>query len=344
MINTICVKLFLTFPRSLVINSGTGAWLQMIFAILWAYLIFSLSMRIYRVCGTKDIIDVSREAGGGFLAAVVGIILFCLLGINIGILMRVFPESIKMFLLPDTEFEWIVLIFVAASAFGAYMGFRAIANTTQALILPAIIIMIVFLVSLLGECRISNISPIFGMGIPTALKGWDAVSIFADIILLNLFLPHFDNFKEAEKSGKIAILVSGAIGLAITLIYTMTYPYPISSEILMPVYRLVRSVDVIGVFGKAESALAFMWCILTFISASAYIYEMAWVIKKAFSLEEHKTLIIPSAVIIGSGAMLDMNIVDVLKNERVLGAWAYIAAALLPALAAALYMIRRKKR
>lgn len=342
MINIICVKLFLTFPRALVINSGNGAWLQMILASALVYFIFCISMKIYRVCGMRDIIDVSREIGGKGLSALMGVILFCLLGANIGILMRVFPESIKMFLLPDTEIEYIVLIFAFAAAFGAFMGLKALSSVMSIILFPAAAIILVFLISLFGECHITNISPVFGKGITAVLGGWNAVSIFSDIILFNLLLPNFNDIKEAERSGKQAIIFSGAIGLLITVVYTMIYPYPISSQILMPVYRMVRSVDVVGVFGRAESVLAFVWCILTFISSGVYVYEMSMALKKGFSLENNKMLIIPSAVIVSSSAAIDMNIADVLKNECGLGSVVYLFAFILPVLTAAIYMIKNK--
>lgn len=342
MVNIICVKLFLTFPRELVINSGTGAWLQMLLASAVVYLLFCISMKIYRVCGNRDIIDISREIGGKGLAGVVGIILFCILGANIGILMRVFPESIKMFLLPDTELEWIALIFAAAAAYGAFMGLKALSSMMSIIVLPAAAIILIFLVSLFGECHITNITPILGKGMSVIFSGWNAVSIFSDIILFNLLIPDFENTEEAEKSGKRAILYSGGIGLLITIVYTMIYPYPISSEILMPVYRMVRSVDVVGIFGRAESVLAFVWCILTFISASVYVYEMSISLKKGFDLEDNRMLVIPSAVIVSSAAAIDMSIVEVLKNEYSLGAGVFTAGFVLPILAAAAYMVKKK--
>lgn len=342
MVNIICVKFFLTFPRALVINSGTGAWLQMLAASCVVYFLFCISMKIYRVCGNRDIIEVSREIGGKSFAGAVGVIVFCLLGANIGILMRVFPESIKMFLLPDTGLETIALIFAAAAAYGAFMGLKALLGLMSIIVFPAAAIILIFLISLFGECHIANISPVFGKGIGAILSGWNAVSLFSDIILFNLLLPEFDNISEAEKSGKQAILFSGGIGLLITAVYTMTYPYPISSQILMPVYRMVRSVDAAGIFGRAESILGFVWCILTFISAGVYVYEMSISLKKGFDLENNKMLIIPSAVIVSSAVAIDMSIVDVLKNEWELGTAVYTAAFVLPVLTAAVYMIKHK--
>lgn len=342
MVNIICVKFFLTFPRLLVINSGTGAWLQMLLATVFVYFLFCISMKIYRACGNRDIIEVSREVGGKGLAGVVGVIVFCLLGANIGILMRVFPESIKMFLLPDAGLEGIALIFAAAAAYGAFMGLKALSSMMSIIVFPAAAIILIFLISLFGECHIVNISPVFGKGIGAVLSGWNAVSIFSDIILFNLLLPDFDNISEAEKSGKQAIIISGGIGFLITVVYTMMYPYPISSQILMPVYRMVRSVDVAGVFGRAESVLGFVWCILTFIQSGVYVYEMSISLKKGFDLENNKMLIIPSAVIVSSAAVIDMNIVEVLKNEWELGTAVYTAAFVLPVLTAAAYMIKNK--
>ncbi|MCH5185154.1 MAG: GerAB/ArcD/ProY family transporter [Oscillospiraceae bacterium] len=342
MINIICVKLFLTFPRALVINSGTGAWLQMLICTAAAYLIFFAGMRIYRVCGSRDMIEVSREIGGNALAGAVGVVLFCALGINTGILMRAFPESIKMFLLPDAEIEQIVIIFAAAAVFGAYMGLNALVNLISIIIIPASAVIIIFLVSLFGECDLSNISPVLGKGIASILSGWSALSVFSDIILFTLIISEFESAEEAEKSGRRAIIYSGAVAVLITVVYTMMYPYPMSSEIIMPVYKMVRSVDVVGVFRRAESVLAFVWCIFTFISAGVYVYYMSLSLKKGFSLRDRKMLIIPSAVTAASAAVIDINIPDRFAGGEIPGACVFWLSFILFVLTAALYILKKR--
>lgn len=337
-VNILCVKLFLTFPRMLVINSGSGAWLEMIFISVIAYILFCISMKLYRKSGIEDIAEFGKSKTA---KAVTGVILFLILGINVCILMREYPEAIKEILLPEIELEWITLVFIVTVIFGAYMGLDALINLMSIIAVPTVLVMIVFLVSILGECNLSNISPIFGKGIPSILSGWKNISVFSDIILFYLLVPKFRDINEAEKSGKYSIILSGVIGLIITVVYTMIYPYPITEQSIFPVYRIVRSADIVGIFRQAESVLAFVWSILTFIVTGVYIYEMADVLKKGFSLEDRKMLIIPSGIIASSVAMSRMDITQVLEYEENMRFIGYTATFLSVIIISVIYMMRR---
>lgn len=97
------------------------------------------------------------------------------------------------------------------------------------------------LILLIPYFNINNIFPILGNGVYSiTVKGINTISLFSDILLLNILLPYCENTSEAKKSGWRAIYISATIGVVILLSYCLIYPYPVSREFMIPVYQLSR--------------------------------------------------------------------------------------------------------
>jgi len=342
MIDVICIKLLLTFPKGMVMQSGTGAWLQMIFVTVLSYIIFKISVMFYKKCGNKNIIELSGEIGGRVFKGIVSIAVFLVLCSNIWIVTSEIPESIKLFLLPDMPVGIMTALLIFTAAVGAYMGIWALCNFIAILAIPAIISVAVFVLSIMGEMDFCNISPVLGKGIGSIIGGWSGISVFCDIILINLFLPYYKDIDEAEKSGNKAIIISGCIGLIITVVYTLIYPYPLSEQIFMPMYRMARGVDIGGVFRQAESILAFIICITAFTAISAYSFAIGDVLKQGLELKSEKPLLLPSAVFAAAGMIFELNTMEILKSERFMAENVSIISFLLPAVISVIYILKKR--
>ena len=61
MINLISVKLFFTYPKRLILNSGNAAWIQIIYVSLIMLGIFYITVFAYKRCGNKSILDLSDK-------------------------------------------------------------------------------------------------------------------------------------------------------------------------------------------------------------------------------------------------------------------------------------------
>jgi len=234
--NLITVKMFFTYPRFMLINSGNAAWIQCIFVSLIAISVYFITVKLFSGTQNNDLLDICEQSGGKWLKIIVGILLCVTFLINTALTIRALPESIKTVLLPLTPMRILLILSGITIALGALFGLYSIARI-HALFMPLVFIVFgIMIILLLGDIRVSNIFPVFGKGTYNIfIKGLESVSIFSDIIALYILIPFCRSFNDAKKSATKAILTSFLIVFLIVFIYNTVYSYPASEEFLFPV-------------------------------------------------------------------------------------------------------------
>lgn len=328
-INAIAIKMLLTYPKNIVLNSGNAAWIQILYNIIITLLIFSVISVLYK--SKKNIIEVAEICGGKWLKIVVGIVVTAILTVNYISVLKIFPETVKVILLQDTRVEAIMIVFVAVSVIGAYMGIDSI-STIHYLFLPiAGVVMISFLVFLLPYYKLDNLFPVFGNGAKSIfVTGLNSMSIFSDIILLNILMPFMKNYSEFKKSGFRAIIIGGITAFLIMLAYCSIYPYPESKNFILPVYQLTRMIHLSSFFSRFETFFQFVWSILILLYSSFYLYTLSYVWQITFNLKYNKPIIIPVIICIFGLSLTQNSIMDSMKLESVISYIVYPFAFLLP--------------
>ncbi|MGN0106697.1 MAG: GerAB/ArcD/ProY family transporter [Hominilimicola sp.] len=329
LINVISTKMLLTFPRIFIINSGNSAWIQAIFNSIIVFLIFFITSKLYR--GKKNIIELAGKSGGKVLRIVIGVLVFAVLMLNFLSIIRIFPETVKLVLLQEFRIEFIIVVFMIAIAIGAYIGIESIAKINYIFIPIAGAAFLAFLLLLIPYYRIENILPLFGEGYKKIfVNGFNTVSLFSDLLLLNIFLPHCENASEAKKSGKKAVCISATIAIVILLSYCLIYPYPASKEFMIPVYQLARVIHLSNFFSRFEALFQFIWSILILLYGAVYIYALCYVWQMTFNLKQYKPLIFPVSLISGVLSVIPGSLLDLISFEKWENIIVYPVAFLLP--------------
>lgn len=328
-INAIVVKMLLTYPRNLILNSGNAAWIQILYSLLLTIFIFLVTAAAYR--GRKNVIETAELCGGKLLKIVTGIIVTVVLVLNVISIIRIFPETIKTILLQDTRVELILLVFAVITIIGAYMGIESI-TTVNFLFLPiAGVVMIAFLALLIPYYKFDNLTPIFGNGVKSVfLTGINSMSVFSDIILLNIYLPYMDNYSDYKKSGLKSILIGGVVAVLTVLAYCSAYPYPESKNFIFPVYQLTRMIHLSSFFSRFETFFQFIWSILVMLYAAFYVYSICYVWQITFNLKFNKPLIVPVVITLFTAALIPNSVIDFINAEQMLYYIVFPFAFLLP--------------
>lgn len=329
LINVISVKMLLTFPNIVIINSGNSAWIELIYNTITVTLLFWVTLVLYR--GNKNVIQLAEMFGGKGLKIFVGVLVFATLMINFASIIRIFPETVKVVLLQDFKIDAIIGAFIIAIAIGAYIGIEAIAKINNIFMPIAGVAFVIFIFLLIPYYRFENIMPILGTGLKGIfLKGFNTVSLFADILILNILLPYCENYSEAKKSGWRAIYISAVISIVIVLAYCLIYPYPESEQFIIPVYQLARAVHLSNFFSRFEALFQFVWSIILLLYTSTYVYTLCYVWQITFNLKYYKPLVFPVVVISGVVALIPSSIVEVFRAEHWEHIVVYPVAFLLP--------------
>lgn len=331
LINVISVKMLLTFPGIMIINSGNIAWIEAIYNTVVAVVIFGITCKLYN--GKRNVIQLCDMTEKKWLKILVGLVIFGILLINFSSIIRVFPETVKIALLKDMRVEYIIIAFSLTIAVGAYFGIRPIAKINNMFMPIAGFVLIISFFLLFPYYKISNILPVFGKGFYGIFgKGFHTVSLFSDIIILNILLPYCENYSEAKKSGWRAIFISAAAAVILLVSYCLTYPYPASEEFMIPVYQLARIIHLSSFFSRFEVVFQFIWSIMLFLYSSIYIYVLSYVWQITFDLKYYKPLVFPMVVISSVVALMPDSVMGIVKAEKWEIYLIYPAAFLLPIL------------
>ena len=271
LINVISVKMLLTFPKVMIINSGNAAWIECIYNTLIVIGLFWITTKLYR--SNKNIIQLAEMIGKKWLKIIVGVVVFVVLLINYSSIIRIFPETVKIVLLQDFKIEFIIPIFMLAIGIGAYIGLEPIARVNNMFMPLAGIVLLLSLILLIPYFNINNIFPILGNGIYSiTVKGINTISLFSDILLLNILLPYCENTSEA-KSGWRAIYISATNWSSHFTVILLNLSLSGFKRFMIPVYQLSRVIYLGNFFSRFEVIFQFIWSILVlYIHQSTYMH------------------------------------------------------------------------
>lgn len=342
-VTAIVVKMLLTYPRQLAINSGQAAWIEVLFVTVIAFLLILVTCRVYK--HKHSIIELAYMVGGKGLKIAVGVVVFLIFLANFVSVARVFPETVKVVLLQDSRVDIIVAAFAVASGIGAYMGIKSLARVNYMFFPIAGAVFAAFLLLLLPYYNIENLFPILGEGAEKVfLSGFNSLSLFSDILLLNILLPYSKNLSEARTISRRAIIISGIISILIVAAYTLTYIFPVSRDFILPVYQLSRIISLSNFFGRYEAFFQFVWSILILIYSSVYIWAMCNALQSTFNLKYEKPLIVPVVLIGITLTSIPSAITSVVNIIKYINMIEYPLVFLLPIIFGALTNRRRGER
>lgn len=327
-INAIAIKMLLTYPRVIISQSGSAAWIQVLCSLILTLLIFSVTAMIYK--SKKNVIEIAGMCGKP-LKIITGLIVFAILATNLVSTARIFPETVKIIMLQDNRTEIILILFAISAAIGAYMGIESIAKIHYLFLPIAGAVMAVFLILLIPNYHIDNLMPILGTGPENILLGGvSSMSIFSDIILINILLPYLEGYGDFKKIGFKSILIGGVVVMFTILAYCALYAYPMSEIFILPVYQMARLINLSNFFSRFESFFEFIWSILILLYSSFYLYAMCYVWQITFNLRYSKPLIAPITVLVFFLAFLPSSIMEGMTLERIINGVIYPFAFLLP--------------
>lgn len=328
-ITAIITKMLITFPTTVFHYCGNSAWLAGVYVTLVAVGIFALVRKCYTV--NKNVITLAQKVGGIGFRILIGIVVFLVLAVNVIPLMRTFPEIIKLVLLQKTYIEIIGIIFVITIFFCASCGIVGIARVIEIFIPIGGIVFAGFLIMILPQIHIDYILPILGKGIKSIfIDGLSCLSIFADILLLNILIPNTKTLDNYRKSGTNGIIIGGICAVFIFLAYGFCYVYPATEQFVIPIYQMERLINLSDFFSRLESLFRFVWSIMILLYTALYVAVLSEVWAQTFALPHSKPLIAPIIVTLVGVSMVPQSLGDMVFWEAQINKWIYIPALLLP--------------
>ena len=342
-INAIVVKMLVTFPRNIFVYCANASWLTAVYVTAIAFGLFIVIQKMYP--SKENVIALADRIGGRGIRIITGIAVFTVLALNFVSIVRVFPAVIRLVLLQKTYVEIIGTVFVLVVIFGASCGIEAIARVQQLFLPVAGVVFGAFLLMLIPDMNFGYLMPVFGNGVKSILvDGLSALSVFADLLILNILLPRIKDSDTYKKSGRKAILFGGACAVLIFFFYGACYSYPASTEFIVPVYQLERLINLSDFFSRLEALFQFIWSISIFLYSALYGAVLAEVWRDTFGLRHSKPLIAPIVIGLVGIAVIPESLNDLLHFEGIINRWLYIPAFAIPLIIGVIYKLFHVKQ
>lgn len=307
--NIICTKLFLFYPRMTVDDAGTAGWIMTVFVSLLAFILFSILIKLFKKFEGKDILDIAALAGGKPLKILAGLFMagMSLFTITIGI--RDFSEDMKVISLPTSPLSFVMISFIIGMVVGSFFGLEAILRI-NAIVIPAVSVgYIVILMGVIPNMDMDNLFPILGTGVKDIFgKGLFRVSVFFEILTIFIITPFLGESKKVRSTGYIALGISSLFLIMGSLSYILTFSYPVSKELFLPIYHMARLINIGRFFQRIEALFVFIWAMAALLYMTSIFYLMLYIIAKTAGLKYLRPLILPFAVIVFSAGFIPQSL------------------------------------
>ena len=316
LINMICTKVFLNFPRSVAEVAGTASWILVIYVSILVFCLFFVISRLYKRFEGKDLLDIGEHVGGSFGRIVTGTVVLAFLMSFTSIILREFAEDMKIIAFTLSPVSFVTMFFLICMAVGAYFGIEAIVRF-HAIAVPVIAAgYLIIVIAVLPFTNFTNLLPILGTG-PVDIfgKGIVRISVFSEFLVLFLIVPFIRTDKNFKKIGFASLGFSTFFLLTSASVYIAAIPYPTALESFLPIYQMARLINYGRFFQRVESLFMVVWATAALLYLTASFYFVVYIFRKTFKLQYHRPLILPFAVIIFTLSLLPPNLVSAVELE-----------------------------
>lgn len=312
----ICTQVFLNFPRIMLEDAGTSGWMLSVYISIIAFILLIIIIKLYSPFEGMDLIDIAEVAGGGIARVLIGIIITLYFTYILSIVLREFTEDLKIIALPISPISYVTVFFVAGMLIGACAGIVPIVRLCT-LAVPVITIgYLIIHIGMFPYYDLTRILPLFGNGPKDIfINGIFRISNYSGLISLYIIAPFLQTKENLNKVAYIGTGISAIILIISTFIFSISVPYPTSTEVFLPVYHLARIFYFGLFFQRIESIFIFIWVMAALLYLSAGLYMLTHIFRKTFKLKYYKPLLLPFTALLFTLSLMPQNLESTIELE-----------------------------
>lgn len=304
----IVTKAYFTSPALLIKFTGTAAWYVTLISALTALAGFTFIYLLLKKYPGKNLIEIFEIVWGRFFGSILSGLLSLWFIVVSCVFLREFTEVLRVYELPLSPTSFIIFIFIIGTGILSFLGLEAIIRFAK-LSFPILLLGFIVVLSLSSlNFNIHHLYPMFGYGVTKSIfHGIIRSAVYGEVIILAVFYHSLQGVKHIGKSCYFAIILSGILNSASVLAYIMTFPYFTASRIISLMYEMTKLIDYGRFFQRLDPIFFFIWNIGSFITVAALFYTGISIYCMIFRIQNIKPILIPSLIILYSGAMLPQD-------------------------------------
>lgn len=302
-----------SYPRVLSENIGTDGWfviiLSGIFVIPFIYFIY----KSIKINGYMRFTDMLQNNFGSILGKIIALYVVLSGCFIIGVETRIFTEVLKMYLLPKTPTEFIILVMLLVGGFLVRGEVESVIRFNEIafwIMFGSVILTIPFV---LKGADFTNILPILTHKPLEYIKATkNSVFSILGFEIIYMVLPLVKKKEEMLKVTFKSILFIILFYIIITITTLFVFPKEYNAHLLWPTITMFSTVDIPGTFiERWEGVVMIFWFMFYFTTFVNLYYFNSEIIRDVFNLEDVKISLVLITPIIYILSLYPENIAEV---------------------------------
>ncbi len=288
------------FVHDAVARSGNDGWIVVgiygLLNIVAAWLLISLNVRF----PGKTFPEYIQEIIGVIPGKIVTIIFIAYIAIITAYEVREFTEVAKMFLLPRTPTEIIMLTLILTCVYVVRGGVECVGRIVE-ITFPLVFIPF-FLILLAGitNLELTNIFPLF-RDMPNKFINMapDIPHAFFGIEYLLFYIGFMGKPQKAYKPVTLGLLFVTGFYVLITFIGITAFGADAVPKYIWPLLSYIRDINIPGLFLERLDGVALaIWVITVFTTIITGYFIISYSFSKVIGTKEHKQYVLPMVTVI----------------------------------------------
>lgn len=313
LITIISNNIILNVPSSIIDNSGTGSWLNLIYITIISFIFIFIVCKFSKPFVGLDIVDISGFLGKKVLKIIIGFLYIILFMFFSALCLRYFSHALQNIYFNDTPLVFLILLFLIPSVIAAKTGLKAISGANLIFIPIAVFAIIILFITASKDFVWERLFPVLGYGVKETffykISNLFGFNVIAYLYFLKPFLNKESDFK---KISIFTVVLCGFYLLCNIFSLLMTFPFITQTNEILSLYLLARLISFGRFLQRVDAIFIFIWVLTTLSFLSLNLFLITQIFKKLFNLKSSSELVYPISAFFFCSALLIEDI-SVLK-------------------------------
>jgi spore germination protein KB len=243
-----------------------------------------------------NLVQIHDMVYGRFLGKVLSIyyIFFFLMTLSFNI--RDVGELYITFLMPDTPFIFLLIVFTATCAYAVTKGIEVLARVSHLFVVTGLLTIISTSTLLFDQMDFSNFLPFFELPFIRIFQGIHIVSIipFGETVAFLMIMGCLNRTERVVKNTFLGLLI-GAVTLLIVSVRNTAVLGRTQTIWTAPSFQTIRLIDIGTVLTRMDFLIGIAQTILIFLKCSIFFYVLVVALSQLFGLKSYLPLVLPLA-------------------------------------------------
>lgn len=317
-VNYTCGAAIIVITAGVTNIANRDAWISAILAIIAGIFFLWLWCFLGRQYPDKTFVETIMQILGKWIGGIV-VFSFIFLCLEQGFQMVWYVNDfVTIAALHETPQMIVGVLIVFGGIIALFYGIEAIARASELFVVLISILLMLTYIFVLKDIKIYYLFPILDKGITPVFKGVLYLSssiTLPGIVMMMIYPYHASSLRGAQKPLLMGYLWAGVLYFLSILISTLVLGSAVTARTRYPIFLLAKSINVGGLFSKADFVVATMWIMTLYTKLLLYTYASVLGLAQVLKLKDYRRIVIPLGLV-----MLIMSTV-VFPNTVYQGNW-----------------------